>query len=144
MYWATSDGLAHTRRWTRTGLFNYSAWSWCGQQSDNPKATVNQYLSALNTLEGQVPGVRFVYLTGHTEVITRASCETTRWCAITSWPTAKSCLILPGLKATTRRGMTMATMATGAPGATSGAATIPPTALIYPKIVPIPTVCNAG
>jgi len=67
MYWATSDGLAHTRRVTRTGLFNYSAWSWCGQQSDNPKATVNRYLSALNKLEGQVPGVRFVYLTGHTD-----------------------------------------------------------------------------
>lgn len=67
MYWASTDGLKHTRNVARTGLFNYSGWSWCGQQSDNSVETVNQYLTALNTLESQYPGMRFVYLTGHTD-----------------------------------------------------------------------------
>lgn len=67
MYWATPDGLTHTRNVAKTGLFNYSAWSWCGQQSDNSIATVNKYLAALNKLESQYPGMRFVYLTGHTD-----------------------------------------------------------------------------
>ena len=67
MYWATGDGLTHTRNVVKTGLFNYSAWAWCGQQSENSIPVVNKYLSALNKLETQYPGTRFVYLTGHTD-----------------------------------------------------------------------------
>lgn len=67
MYWAEPGGLRHTRSVAKTGRFNYSGWAWCGQQSDNTVATVNNYLAALNNLEGQYPGMRFVYLTGHTD-----------------------------------------------------------------------------
>jgi hypothetical protein len=67
MYWASSEGLTHTRNVAKSGLFNYSAWAWCGQQSDNSVPTVNKYLTALNNLEKQFPGMRFVYLTGHTD-----------------------------------------------------------------------------
>lgn len=67
MYWASNEGMTHTRGVAKTGLFNYSAWTWCGQQSDNSVSTVNNYLAALNDLEKQFPGMRFVYLTGHTD-----------------------------------------------------------------------------
>jgi hypothetical protein len=42
-------------------------WSWCGQQSSNSAATTQRYLDALNQLEGEYPGMRFIYMTGHTD-----------------------------------------------------------------------------
>jgi len=50
-----------------TGWFNFSMWSWCGQQSDNSEATVQQYLDTLNQFELQYPDMRFIYMTGHTD-----------------------------------------------------------------------------
>jgi hypothetical protein len=67
MYWASDDGLAHTRGVADTGYFDYSAWSWCGQQSDNSDATVDSYLAALNQLDAAYPGMRFILMTGHTD-----------------------------------------------------------------------------
>src|SRR5690606_33314457 len=40
MYWASEDGRTHTADVAATGVFSYSMWSWCGQQSDNAAVTV--------------------------------------------------------------------------------------------------------
>ncbi len=44
---------------------NVVLWSWCGGQSENTAADVTTYLEALDQLERDYPGVRFVYMTGH-------------------------------------------------------------------------------
>lgn len=67
LYWATADGLARTRAVADTGDYDYSMWSWCGQQSLNSVATVQQYLQALDDLERRYPEMRFIYMTGHTD-----------------------------------------------------------------------------
>jgi hypothetical protein len=67
LYWSTTDGVNYTRSVANTGLFNYSMWSWCGQQSDNSVETVQQYLDTLNQFGQQYPAMRFIYMTGHTD-----------------------------------------------------------------------------
>jgi len=67
LYWNSDDGASYTRSVADTGLFNFSMWSWCGQQSDNSIETVQQYLDALSQLQQQYPGMRFIYMTGHTD-----------------------------------------------------------------------------
>lgn len=67
MYWSTEDGLDHTRAVVGSGAFDASMWAWCGQQSSNDDATVDQYLAALDQLETEYPALRFVYFTGHTD-----------------------------------------------------------------------------
>ncbi|MDH4209445.1 MAG: hypothetical protein OEV76_11270, partial [Anaerolineae bacterium] len=67
MYWADEEGKNRTRSVASTGLFNLSMWSWCGQQSENDPATVNQYLETLNQFEAEFPNMRFIYMTGHTD-----------------------------------------------------------------------------
>ncbi len=66
-YWDGESALNRTRAVVNTRLFNFSMWSWCGQQSSNSVDTVNRYLNALNTLETEYPGIRFIYMTGHTD-----------------------------------------------------------------------------
>jgi len=66
-YWSTSAGLNRTQAVADTGLFDYSMWSWCGQQSSNSEAAVQQYLDTLSNLETAYPGMRFVLMTGHTD-----------------------------------------------------------------------------
>jgi hypothetical protein len=48
-------------------------WSWCGEQSDNSIATVQNYLNMMNQLEGEYPDVFFVYMTGHTDKWSQAT-----------------------------------------------------------------------
>lgn len=67
LYWSTPEGLQRTRAVVGTGLFDFSMWSWCGQQSENDRATVQQYLDALDRLERDYPAMRFIYMTGHTD-----------------------------------------------------------------------------
>lgn len=67
MYWSTPDGIAHTNQVANSGLFHYSMWSWCGQQSENSVDDVNAYLSTLAQFETDHPGMRFIYMTGHTD-----------------------------------------------------------------------------
>lgn len=43
---------------------NVIVWSWCGQ-ADTSEANIAQYLSLMNGLETDYPGVVFVYMTGH-------------------------------------------------------------------------------
>jgi len=44
---------------------NVVVWSWCGGVSDNTEAGIAAYLSAMDDLEKDYPGVTFVYMTGH-------------------------------------------------------------------------------
>ena len=44
---------------------NVVAWSWCGGVSDNTWGGIHTYLTAMNQLELDYPGVKFVYMTGH-------------------------------------------------------------------------------
>jgi len=44
---------------------NLVMWSWCGQVSSATETDIETYLSLMNQLEQDYPGVRFVYMTGH-------------------------------------------------------------------------------
>ena len=47
---------------------NVFMWSWCGEMSWLSIAEVQQYLDMMVQLENEYPVVRFVYMTGHTEI----------------------------------------------------------------------------
>ncbi len=66
-YWSTREGLATTRAAAKTGLYNHSMFSWCGEMGGLSKESVQQYLETLNRLEAEFPGMRFIYMTGHAE-----------------------------------------------------------------------------
>jgi hypothetical protein len=66
-YWDGQAALDRTRAVASTGNYHFSMWSWCGQQSSNSSTTVQRYLDNLNSLENQFPGMRFIYMTGHTD-----------------------------------------------------------------------------
>jgi hypothetical protein len=44
---------------------NVVMWSWCGQAETGDPANIDNYLSLMNQLETDFPGVTFVYMTGH-------------------------------------------------------------------------------
>jgi hypothetical protein len=67
LYWSDPAGLAKTRSVAGTGLFDYSMWSWCGQQSSNSPETVAQYLATMDQLDADYPAMRFILMTGHTD-----------------------------------------------------------------------------
>jgi len=67
LYWSDADGIRITRAVAGTGLFNFSMWSWCGEQSSNSAARVQQYLDTLNQFETDYPAMRFILMTGHTD-----------------------------------------------------------------------------
>jgi len=67
LYWASDDGINSTRAVATTGHYNYSMWSWCGQQSDNSEETVQDYLDTMHQFEQEYPGMRFILMTGHTD-----------------------------------------------------------------------------
>jgi hypothetical protein len=46
---------------------NVVIWSWCGQVEGASESDINTYLSAMTSLENDYPGVKFVYMTGHTD-----------------------------------------------------------------------------
>jgi uncharacterized repeat protein (TIGR01451 family) len=66
-YWSTADGITRTRAVANTGLFDYSMWSWCGQQSSNSTETVQDYLDTMTGFEQEYPAIRFILMTGHTD-----------------------------------------------------------------------------
>ncbi len=56
---------------TRTYLagnpdINVVVWAWCSQV-DGSESDINRYLELMDGLEREFPGVRFVYMTGHTD-----------------------------------------------------------------------------
>ena len=67
LYWSSADGLERTRTTAATGLFDYSMWSWCGEQSYNSIATVQGYLQTMNGFDSEFPAMRFILMTGHTD-----------------------------------------------------------------------------
>jgi hypothetical protein len=67
MYWSDEEGKNRTRSVASTGLFNFSMWSWCGQQSHNSETEVNRYLETLDQFETEFPTMRFIYMTGHSD-----------------------------------------------------------------------------
>jgi hypothetical protein len=66
-YWSTEGGKDRTRAVASTGLFDFSMWSWCGQQSSNSVETVQRYLDAMDGFESEYPTMRFILMTGHTD-----------------------------------------------------------------------------
>ena len=70
-YWSTQEGLEKTRAAAKSGLYSHSMFSWCGEMGSNPTRTVQQYLTALDTLESEFPDMRFIYMTGHAEYVDR-------------------------------------------------------------------------
>ena len=67
-YWASEAG----RRATQNVLdhnpeINLSMWSWCCQQNQNSKQTVQKYLEAMDAFERANPGVIFIYMTGNAQ-----------------------------------------------------------------------------
>ncbi len=66
-YWQGSSAINRTRAVADTGYFDFSMWSWCGQQSDNDVETVQEYLRVLDQLEKEYPQMNFIYMTGHTD-----------------------------------------------------------------------------
>jgi len=67
LYWDGNNGMNMTRAVADTGNYDYSMWSWCGQQSDNSADDVNRYLATINTFESEYPNMRFILMTGHTD-----------------------------------------------------------------------------
>ena len=47
---------------------NVVMWSWCGQLSGASTANVDLYLSQMSDLEADFPNVKFVYMTGHSDI----------------------------------------------------------------------------
>jgi uncharacterized repeat protein (TIGR01451 family) len=66
-YWASPTGINQTQTVANTGLFDYSMWSWCGQQSSNSPQTVQEYLDTMTGFESQYPAMRYILMTGHTD-----------------------------------------------------------------------------
>jgi hypothetical protein len=66
-YWSDPGGINRTRTVASSGLFDYSMWSWCGQQSSNSAETVQQYLNQLDQFQREFPSMNFIYMTGHTD-----------------------------------------------------------------------------
>jgi len=47
---------------------NVVIWSWCGGVSDNTYDGIQIYLDKINELEQQYPNIKFVYMTGHSDI----------------------------------------------------------------------------
>ncbi len=66
-YWATPDGINRTRAVADTGNYDFSMWSWCGQQSSASEAYTQDYLDVMAQFEVEYPAMRFLLMTGHTD-----------------------------------------------------------------------------
>ena len=66
-YWDGESGQNRTRAVADTGNYDFSMWSWCGQQSSNSEATTQRYIDTLAQFEAEYPNMRFIYMTGHTD-----------------------------------------------------------------------------
>jgi hypothetical protein len=66
-YWETSGGIDRTEAVADTALFDYSMWSWCGQSSYYPLASIQEYLDVMAAFEASYPSMRFILMTGHTD-----------------------------------------------------------------------------
>ncbi len=63
-YWETETGLDYTRSVLDNNPdINVSMWSWCTQLNYYSQAQCQDYIDAISMLEGEYPGVTFVYMT---------------------------------------------------------------------------------
>ncbi len=68
-YWS-GDGITRTQAVADTNLFDYSMWSWCGEQSSNSEPTLTGdtgYLTQMNAFDVANPNMNFILITGHTD-----------------------------------------------------------------------------
>ncbi|MFH1263454.1 MAG: hypothetical protein V1495_08460 [Pseudomonadota bacterium] len=65
LYWATEAGKSTTRGVADTHKYNFSMFSWCGQQSTNTTTQVQTYLDTMDVFEQSYPSMRFIFMTGH-------------------------------------------------------------------------------
>ncbi len=66
-YWATEAGKDRTRAVADTGNYDFSMWSWCGQQSSASEAYTQSYLDTMAQFEVEYPAMNFILMTGHTD-----------------------------------------------------------------------------
>lgn len=66
-YWDGEPGKDRTRAVADTGNYDFSMWSWCGQQSSNSYTTTQRYLDTMAQFEVEYPTMRFLLMTGHTD-----------------------------------------------------------------------------
>jgi hypothetical protein len=66
-YWSSSDGRTRTESVLDSGLFDFSAWTWCGQASSYTDEEIDNYLDYMAQLEENYPEMRFILMTGHTD-----------------------------------------------------------------------------
>jgi hypothetical protein len=67
-YWQTTAGLNLTRDVLNNNpTIDTSMWCWCGQCSYYTAAQVQEYLDAMTLLEGEYPGITFIYFTGNAQ-----------------------------------------------------------------------------
>ncbi|MGD8452522.1 MAG: hypothetical protein PVJ57_11945 [Phycisphaerae bacterium] len=66
-YWYGQEAQDRTRAVADTGHYNFSMWSWCGQQSGATEAYTQAYLDAMLQFESEYPAMRFILMTGHTD-----------------------------------------------------------------------------
>lgn len=66
-YWDGLSGQNRTRAVADTGNYNFSMWSWCGQQSSNSEATTQEYIDTMAQFEVEYTSMRFIFMTGHTD-----------------------------------------------------------------------------
>ncbi|MCD4737858.1 MAG: DUF11 domain-containing protein [Anaerolineae bacterium] len=66
-YWKDDAGKNRTRAVADTSLFDHSMWSWCGELSWYPTSYRELYLTAMTGFETEYPGMRFIFMTGHTD-----------------------------------------------------------------------------
>ena len=65
-YWETSAGMDLTRSIADSGEYELSMFTWCKELSTHTPGDgyVDQYLSAMDMLESEYPGMRFIFSTG--------------------------------------------------------------------------------
>ncbi len=68
-YWSSAEGLAETRGFAATGLYDFSMFGWCGELSGSLdlRDYINTYLTTLDNLEKEFPNMRFIYQTCHSD-----------------------------------------------------------------------------
>lgn len=68
LFWETPEGMDMTRAvLDQNPSINVCMWSWCTQLDWFSSEEVENYLTAMSTLEGEYPDVTFVYMTGNAQ-----------------------------------------------------------------------------
>ncbi len=68
LFWETPEGMDMTRAvLSGNPSINVCMWSWCTQLDWYGQEEVQNYLDAMTTLQGEYPGVTFVYMTGNAQ-----------------------------------------------------------------------------